>query len=147
MLLPPVWDAEVLAAEAEVLQRMHDVGGEDREGQGIAHRLLKRVLPVGDALDSRDRPRTPRDRVLVGEARELPYSLVGDRVRKRPPDGDGRTLVGDVHVLAGTDAEPRDGLGRAWRHVAPHSERGEHVQFLVLRPAVGGSGRSSIPRR
>lgn len=70
-----------------------DVVGEDREGQGVAHGLLERSFSVGDALDPRDRSGTARDGVFAYEAREFADALVCDRVRERPPDGDGGPLA------------------------------------------------------
>ena len=55
VLLRRACDAERLAARAEVAAGVHDVVRELGEGEGVAERLLKRLLPVGDALHARHR--------------------------------------------------------------------------------------------
>ena len=99
-LLRGVRDAELFAAGVQVSGRVHEVVRELGEGQGVAHRLLQRLLPVRNALHARDGPGTPGNGLLVDEARQFPDSEVGDGVRERARYRDRHALVRHVNIFA-----------------------------------------------
>ena len=57
---------------------MHDVVRELGEGEGVAERLLKRLLPVGDALQLPEPERRSDARFLASGGQQFTIAPLGD---------------------------------------------------------------------